>query len=145
MSDSDPLWNVDDSLRHQYPQRMVSNLFPPIFNIHSLAVKMIFLLGIVFFPHGHCTLPSLPGCGIRPLNLTSVGGLPGKWTLLWPSSWISICRLVYSWFLFLHKASYVLGVVGYLIMMLTLMGITLIFGFKPNETMDFGESISIYL
>ncbi|CEF67845.1 Zinc finger, RING-type domain and Zinc finger, RING/FYVE/PHD-type domain and Domain of unknown function DUF2040 domain-containing protein [Strongyloides ratti] len=49
-----------------------------------------------------------------------------------------IPRLVYKWFLFLHKMSYFLGVVGYLIMMFTLLGLNTIFGLKANDCLDAG-------
>uniref|UniRef100_A0A0N5B8P5 RING-type domain-containing protein n=1 Tax=Strongyloides papillosus TaxID=174720 RepID=A0A0N5B8P5_STREA len=49
-----------------------------------------------------------------------------------------IPRLVYKWFLFLHKMSYFLGVVGYLIMMLTLLGLNTIFSLKANDCLDAG-------
>uniref|UniRef100_A0A1I7WR60 Uncharacterized protein n=1 Tax=Heterorhabditis bacteriophora TaxID=37862 RepID=A0A1I7WR60_HETBA len=47
-----------------------------------------------------------------------------------------IFRLVYKWFLLLHKLSYVLGIAGYLIMIFTLMGLNFIFSLKANSCMD---------
>ncbi|VDK50923.1 unnamed protein product [Anisakis simplex] len=47
-------------------------------------------------------------------------------------------RFVYTWFLFLHKLSYVLGIGGYLLIMFTLLGVNVIFGMRPNVTMDAG-------
>lgn len=45
-------------------------------------------------------------------------------------------RLVYKWFLFLYKLSYGLGIIGYMIMMSTFIGINLIFGHNPQQWMD---------
>ncbi|CAO1413523.1 unnamed protein product [Diamesa serratosioi] len=45
-------------------------------------------------------------------------------------------RLVYKWFLFIYKLSYGLGIVGYVIMMMTFFGINLIFNQPPNVWMD---------
>lgn len=45
-------------------------------------------------------------------------------------------RLVYKWFLFLYKLSYGLGIIGYIIMMATFIGINLIFGHAPPVWMD---------
>ena len=41
-------------------------------------------------------------------------------------------RLVYKWFLFVYKTSYFIGIVGYVIMMATFMGLYLFFGTKPH-------------
>ncbi|RCN46115.1 zinc finger, C3HC4 type, partial [Ancylostoma caninum] len=56
----------------------------------------------------------------------------------------SLCRLVYKWFLFLHKLSYVLGVAGYIIMIFTLMGLNFIFGLQSTTCMDAGILLLFY-
>jgi len=53
-------------------------------------------------------------------------------------------RLVYKYFLFLHKMSYVLGIVGYFAMLFTLMGVNTIFGIKSNTSLDFGVHLIFY-
>ncbi|CAG0892551.1 unnamed protein product [Cyprideis torosa] len=53
-------------------------------------------------------------------------------------------RTVYKWFLLLHKASYGMGIIGYVIMMLTLFGFNLIFRVKPNVWMDVGILFLFY-
>lgn len=53
-------------------------------------------------------------------------------------------RLVYKWFVFLHKLSYVLGIVGYLIVVLTLMGVNMLFRQKPQVWMDLGILLLFY-
>ena len=53
-------------------------------------------------------------------------------------------RLVYKWFLLLHKTSYGMGIIGYIIMMLTLFGFNLIFRSKPNVWMDAGILFLFY-
>lgn len=48
----------------------------------------------------------------------------------------TIFRLVYKWFLLLYKLSYLLGIVGYIIMMSVFFGLNLIFSSPPNKWMD---------
>lgn len=45
-------------------------------------------------------------------------------------------RLVYKWFLLLYKMSYVLGIIGYVIMMATFFGLNLVFNAKADFWMD---------
>jgi RING finger protein 121 len=47
-----------------------------------------------------------------------------------------VFRLVYKWFLFIYKLSYVLGLLGYFIMMATFFGLNLVFNAKANTWMD---------
>ena len=47
-------------------------------------------------------------------------------------------RMVYKWFLLLHKMSYVLGIAGYFTMMFALMGLNFVFGLKQTTVMDAG-------
>lgn len=53
-------------------------------------------------------------------------------------------RFVYKWFTFLHILSYVFGVVGYLVLMFTLMGANHIFGINANTSMDCGIYLLFY-
>ncbi|KAL5012036.1 hypothetical protein ScPMuIL_010587 [Solemya velum] len=53
-------------------------------------------------------------------------------------------RLVYKWFLLVFRISYVAGIVGYLIVMFTLLGLNLILMIKPQTAMDFGLLILFY-
>ena len=43
-------------------------------------------------------------------------------------------RLVYKWFLLVHKVSYFLGVVGYICLMLTFLGFNFLFFISPTVT-----------
>ena len=52
--------------------------------------------------------------------------------------------MVYKWFLLIYKISYFVGVVGYLIMMATFMGLYLFFGVKPHVWMDVGILMMFY-
>lgn len=52
--------------------------------------------------------------------------------------------MVYKYFLFLHKGSYILGIIGYLILMFTLLGVNLIFNIKSNTSMDIGICLLFY-
>lgn len=47
-------------------------------------------------------------------------------------------RLVYKWFLLIYKLSYFTGILGYMVVMLTLLGLNLLFLIKPQTAMDFG-------
>jgi len=53
-------------------------------------------------------------------------------------------RLVYGYFLFLHKASYVLGIAGYFMLMATLLGVNLVFRIKSNTSLDWGVCLLFY-
>jgi len=53
-------------------------------------------------------------------------------------------RLVYKWFLFVYKLSYGLGILGYVIVMLTLLGVNIIFNTKPQIWMDVGLLFLFY-
>ncbi|KAF5308283.1 hypothetical protein FQR65_LT06276 [Abscondita terminalis] len=53
-------------------------------------------------------------------------------------------RLVYKWFLLLYKMSYILGIIGYFIMMATFFGINIIFNAKPTTWMDCGLLFIFY-
>ena len=47
-------------------------------------------------------------------------------------------RWVYKWFLLLHKISYAAGIIGYLVIMFTILGLNLLVMVKPKPAMDFG-------
>lgn len=53
-------------------------------------------------------------------------------------------RLVYKWFLLIHKATYALGIVGYMVVCLTMLGINLMFAIKPDTAMEFGVTVLFY-
>ncbi|KAF5929429.1 hypothetical protein HPG69_017855, partial [Diceros bicornis minor] len=53
-------------------------------------------------------------------------------------------RLVYKWFLLIYKISYATGIVGYMAVMFTLFGLSLLFKIKPEDAMDFGISLLFY-
>ena len=60
-------------------------------------------------------------------------------------NWFAIFfRHVYKWFLLLYKVSYVIGILGYIIMMATFMGFYLFFGVKPHVWMDIGLLMMFY-
>lgn len=52
--------------------------------------------------------------------------------------------MVYKYFLFLHKMSYVLGIGGYFALMSALMGINVLFGISTNTIMDIGICLLFY-
>lgn len=52
--------------------------------------------------------------------------------------------MVYKWFYFIYKASYALGIIGYVIMMLTFVGFNLIFNQPPHIWMDWGFMFIFY-
>ncbi|XP_076067490.1 E3 ubiquitin ligase RNF121 [Oratosquilla oratoria] len=53
-------------------------------------------------------------------------------------------RQVYKWFFFIYKVCCGLGVIGYVIIMVTMMGFNLLFGVKPNVWMDAGLLFIFY-
>ncbi|KAM7291359.1 RING finger protein 121 [Ixodes scapularis] len=53
-------------------------------------------------------------------------------------------RWVYKWFYVVHMQSYALGVAGYLVVMLTLLGVNLMFRAKPQTWMDIGLLLLFY-
>jgi RING finger protein 121 len=53
-------------------------------------------------------------------------------------------RLVYKWFLLMYKFTYFMGILGYVIMMATFLGLHLFFGVKPHVWMDFGLLLMFY-
>ncbi|MCL4124162.1 UNVERIFIED_CONTAM: hypothetical protein GTU68_049742 [Idotea baltica] len=53
-------------------------------------------------------------------------------------------RQVYKWFLFIYKICCASGIIGYGIMMSTLMGLNFLFGSKPNHWMDVGFLFMFY-
>ncbi|XP_017786545.1 PREDICTED: RING finger protein 121 [Nicrophorus vespilloides] len=53
-------------------------------------------------------------------------------------------RLVYKWFFLLYKLSYVLGIIGYVIMLVTFFGFNIVFDAKSNTWMDCGLLFVFY-
>lgn len=53
-------------------------------------------------------------------------------------------RLVYKWFYFIYKLSYALGIVGYIIMMMTFFGLNFVFNQAPHIWMDCGLMFVFY-
>lgn len=49
---------------------------------------------------------------------------------------ILLFRLVYKWFYLIYKVCCFVGVFGYILMMLTMLGVNLMFGQKPQVWMD---------
>lgn len=55
-----------------------------------------------------------------------------------------LSRLVYKWFYFVYKLTYVLGIVGYFIMVGAFFGFSVIFNVNPAVWMDYGLIIMYY-
>jgi RING finger protein 121 len=53
-------------------------------------------------------------------------------------------RLLYKWFLFVHKVSYVLGVVGYIGLMMTFLGLNFLFFISPTAALDVSVLMMFY-
>lgn len=53
-------------------------------------------------------------------------------------------RLVYKWFLLVHKVTYGLGILGYVIVCMTMLGMNLMFAIKPDTAMEFGVTVLFY-
>lgn len=56
----------------------------------------------------------------------------------------SIPRLVYRWFFYLYSVFSVIAIVGYSIIMLTLLGVNMLLGIKPMFTLDLGVLMLFY-
>lgn len=54
------------------------------------------------------------------------------------------CRLVYKWFYFIYKLSYVLGLFGYVLCVLTFLGLNIVFDVKPHVWVDCGVMFLFY-
>ncbi|CAG9128647.1 unnamed protein product [Plutella xylostella] len=72
-----------------------------------------------------CTGLVIRKCCVKPINVTTP-------------------RLVYKWFYLIYKLSCFLGVFGYILMMLTFLGINLLFGHKPQAWMDISLMLLFY-
>lgn len=55
-----------------------------------------------------------------------------------------LCRLVYKWFYFIYKLSYVLGIIGYILVLFTFFGLNIILNVKPHIWMDWGMLFLFY-
>ncbi|CAK8675198.1 unnamed protein product [Clavelina lepadiformis] len=53
-------------------------------------------------------------------------------------------RIVYMWFLLLFRASYAVGVTGYISVLMTLFGFNMLFLIKPETAMDFSVVLLFY-
>jgi hypothetical protein len=61
-----------------------------------------------------------------------------------PSSSLPLFRLVYRWFLFIYQATYVTGIVGYIILLLIFTGIGLLLPIHPDTIMELGVTLIFY-
>lgn len=55
-----------------------------------------------------------------------------------------LSRLVYKWFYFVYKLTYVLGVFGYFVMIAAFFGFSVMFNVSPDVWMDYGLIIMYY-
>lgn len=55
-----------------------------------------------------------------------------------------IFRLVYRWFLFTHQATYVVGVIGYVMMVVLLSGLVYAFPSMAEFIIEFSASLVFY-
>lgn len=53
-------------------------------------------------------------------------------------------RLVYKWFYLVHKGSYGIGILGYLLMMATIFGLNFMFAANPHTWMDCAVMLLFY-
>ena len=58
--------------------------------------------------------------------------------------YIYIHRIVYRWFLLIYQVSYVLGIVGYLILLLVFTGVGLLLPVTPDVILEFGVTLVFY-
>ena len=55
-----------------------------------------------------------------------------------------ISRLIYRWFYNVHRVTYALGIIGYLIIMCTFLGLNLMFLIAPDTAMGAGMTVLFY-
>lgn len=55
-----------------------------------------------------------------------------------------IFRLVYKWFYNVHRVTYALGIIGYMMIMFTFFGLNLILMIKPDVAMGAGITVIFY-
>ena len=73
-----------------------------------------------------------------------------KWAHLWNYAFITFpnffffFRYVYKWFLLIYKVSYCIGILGYVIMMATFLGLHFFFGVNPHIWLDAGLLLMFY-
>lgn len=63
---------------------------------------------------------------------------------LFDSSVFLLCRLVYKWFLLIHKVTYAFRIIGYMAVCLTMLGVNLMFAIRPDTAMEFGVTVLFY-
>lgn len=51
---------------------------------------------------------------------------------------------MYRWFLFIYQASYVLGILGYTILLLVFTGISFLFPINPDTVLEAGVTLVFY-
>ena len=65
-------------------------------------------------------------------------------SILFMRTFSSLLRLVYRWFLFIYQASYVLGILGYTILLLVFTGISFLFPINPDTVLEAGVTLVFY-
>ena len=54
------------------------------------------------------------------------------------------CRIVYRWFLWIYQASYALGIIGYLVLLLVFTGLGLLIPVNPDIILETGVTLVFY-
>lgn len=55
-----------------------------------------------------------------------------------------VYRIVYRWFLLIYQASYALGIIGYIILLVVFTGLGLLLPFNPDTILEFGITLVFY-
>ncbi|KAL1505580.1 hypothetical protein ABEB36_005113 [Hypothenemus hampei] len=110
---------------------------------HYRSYSIVTLLGMWLVPLGICLKHHWWRFIFIWLVFSCITGLIFRQAMQKPIS-PSIPRLVYKWFLLLYKLSYVLGIIGYLIMMATFFGLNLITKTKSEVWMDTAITFIFY-
>ena len=53
-------------------------------------------------------------------------------------------RIVYRWFLWIYQASYVLGIIGYIVLLVMFTGLGLLLPFTPDVILEAGTILVFY-
>lgn len=110
---------------------------------HYRSYSLVTLLGMWIIPMILCIRNHWYRFIFTWLVFTCISGLIVRKAMIKPLDGTTP-RLVYKWFLLLYKLSYILGIIGYVIMMLTFFGVNLIFSSKANSWMDVGLLFIFY-
>jgi len=111
--------------------------------MHSRSYKMVTLIGMWVFPF----IFTVRHGWYRMISVWSIFTIITLF-VIWKATRFPVNpttpRLVYKWFYNVHRVTYALGIIGYLIIMMTFMGFNVLLLIKPEFSMQAGVIIIFY-